>query len=231
MGMQAKRIEVWYGEPSDRVYQGIPQPVEIRTCDECSRVRAYSWHPYAEVRKRIKCPCGHKRNTPHKQQMHFIDRLEALIDTIPLEDVVLWHAGGSTAVGRVPRSDRWLFYDLGSFPLGDETPTWVYLIAFPDWCGERFVKIGIGLNQRVRDHELRGGVVLQKVKVPRWQARIIERLVLRQYPRQRPKVPLPQYGDTECLVWEAAKTIRLPELVRMTAAVKPESAQLASDRM
>ncbi|MEV6007342.1 hypothetical protein AB0M29_11090 [Streptomyces sp. NPDC051976] len=163
--------------------------------------------------------------------MHFIDRLEALNETIPLKDVVLWHAGGHIAVGRVPRTDRWAFYKLGSFPLGDETPTWVYLIAFPDWCGERFVKIGIGLDQRVRDHETHGGVVLQKVKVPRWQARVIERLVLRQYPRQRPQVPLPQYGDTECLVWETAEKIQLPTLVRMTAAIKPESAQPAPERM
>ncbi|MET8206235.1 hypothetical protein ABZT51_09345 [Streptomyces sp. NPDC005373] len=229
--MQARRIDVWSGEPSDRPHQGMPQPVEIRTCDECGRVRAYSWHSYAEVRNRIKCPCGHKRNTPQKQQMRFTDRLEALNEAIPLEDVVLWHAGGHIAVGRVPRTDRWMFYKLGSFLLGDETPTWVYLIAFPDWCGERFVKIGIGLDQRVRHHETQGGVVLQKVKVPRWQARVIERLVLKQQPRQRPRVPLPQYGDTECLVWEAAEKIQLPALVRMTAAIKPESAQPAPERM
>ncbi|MER6532136.1 hypothetical protein [Streptomyces sp. NPDC001508] len=231
MGMQARRIEVWSGKPSERPYQGMPEPVEIRTCDECGRVRAYSWHSYAEVRNRIKCPCGHKRNTPHKQQMHFIDRLEALIETIPLKDVVLWHTGGHIAVGRMPRTDRWIFYNLGSFPLGDETPTWVYLIAFPDWCGERFVKVGIGLDQRVRDHETHGGVVLQKVKVPRWQARVMERLVLRQYPRQRPQVPLPQYGDTECLVWEAAEKIQLQALVRLTAGIKPASPQPTSDGM
>ncbi|OEJ22990.1 hypothetical protein AR457_37950 [Streptomyces agglomeratus] len=163
--------------------------------------------------------------------MLFIDRLEALLPTIPLKDTVLWHMGGYGAVGRVPRTDRWTHYRLGSFPLGDETPTWVYLIAFPDWYGERFVKIGIGLDERVRDHETRGGVVLQKVKVPRWQARVIERLVLRQYPRQRPHVPLPQYGDTECLVWEAAERIQLPALVRITAGIKPDRAQLSPRRV
>ncbi|MFF9808289.1 hypothetical protein ACF1G5_24765 [Streptomyces coeruleorubidus] len=223
MGMQARRIDVWLGDPSDGVPQGMPTPFEIRTCGECSRVRAWVWHSYAEVRKRIKCPCGHKRNTPQKQQMLFNDRLEVLLPTIPLKDMVLMNQGYS-AVGRVPRTDRWHFYSLGSFPLGDETPTWVYLIAFPDWNGERFVKIGIGLDQRVRDHETRGGLVLQKVQVPRWQARVIERLVLRQYPRQRPRVPLPQFGDTECLVWEAAEKIQLTALVRMTAGIKSDTA-------
>ncbi|MFF4402476.1 hypothetical protein [Streptomyces sp. NPDC001480] len=171
--------------------------------------------------------------------MLFIDRLEPLLPAVPLEEVVLWHLpmGSSGAqlgdnygtVGRAPGSDRWKYHSLGSFPLGDETPTWVYLIAFPDWHGERFVKIGIGLNQRVRTHQNRGGIVLQKVKVPRWQARVVERLVLQQYPRQSPHVPLPQGGDTECLVWEAGSKIQLSALARMTSGFKHESAQVFPD--
>ncbi|MGA6158827.1 hypothetical protein ACPEIC_36390 [Stenotrophomonas sp. NPDC087984] len=233
MAMQVMRIGVRFGKPRGGVHQGDPELVEIRTCNECGRVRAFAWHSYAEIRNRIRCPCGHKRNTLQKQQMLFIDRLEALLPAIPLKDAVLWHlpmgSYGSEitdsygAVGRVPRTYQWVYYDMGRFPLGDDTPTWVYLIAFPNWHGERFVKVGIGLDQRLRDHEAQGGVVLQKVKVPRWQARVIERLVLRQHLRQRPSVPLPQYGDTECLAWEAAAKIKLSALASMTAGARPES--------
>lgn len=230
VSMEFRRVEVWFGAQGETWQHSRLTPVDVGTCDECGRVRVFQWHRYAEVRNRTRCPCGHKRNTVQKQQMLFIDRLEALTPTIPLEDVIFWHAGGHSAIGRMPGTDRWKGYKLGNFALGDETPTWVYLIAFPDWCGERFVKIGIGLDRRIQDHTDQGGVVLQKVKVPRWQARIIERLVLREHPRQRPKVPLPQFGDTECLVWAAADRIRLQALVTMTAGLKPSHQEAAPRR-
>ncbi|MGW3246531.1 hypothetical protein [Streptomyces sp. NPDC001070] len=151
-----------------------------------------------------------------KRQMLAIDQLEVLKGISPLEDPVLWHEpsdGQYLAIGFSPAEGIYLHHNFGRLPLGDESPTWVYLIDF-HWHGERFVKIGIGLDQRIRDHELQGGQVLQKVQLPRWQARAIERAVLDAYPRHRPLVPLPQHGDTECLVPSVASQINLRSLAK-----------------
>ena len=72
-----------------------------------------------------------------------------------------------------------------------------------------YVALGIGLEPRLRSHYARGGQLLQKVIVPRRMARAIERAVLAGHERYRPAIPLPQSGDTECLVWQSATRINL----------------------
>ena len=158
-----------------------------------------------------------------KRNMLIIDRLEPLAasmyrSAILFADMTPIGYGGiyieDDSQGHIP-------FNLGRLPLGEESPTYVYLVAFSDWHGERFIKVGIGLAQRVRNHELQGGKVLQKVLLPRWQAALIERAILREYPKYRPQISLPQQGDTECLDWDAAAQIKLARYVKLWSEVPP----------
>ncbi|WP_127938229.1 hypothetical protein [Nonomuraea polychroma] len=148
-----------------------------------------------------------------------IDKIEPILLEMDYINPVMQAARGApslpyTAAGIDPDSGKWVFIDFGKLPLGNDSPTFLYLIAFPDWHGEQFVKVGIGIFDRVRAHELRGGEVLQKIEVPRWQALIAEKMILNDWPRYRPRVPLPQHGDTECLPWEVANNLAITDYIR-----------------
>jgi hypothetical protein len=155
-----------------------------------------------------------------KKEMFFIDKLEPLLARLPYVDAVLDAQRGAEdapyyACGIDPQRGEWIFINLGRLPLGDESPTFIYLIDFPDWHGEAFVKVGIGLAARLRDHERHGGLVLQAIEVPRWQAYAIEQRILEEYPNFRPAMQLPQHGDTECLVREVASQLQLSQYVNL----------------
>ncbi|MER7500896.1 hypothetical protein AB0L05_02080 [Nonomuraea pusilla] len=161
--------------------------------------------------------------TFQKREMMLIDRLEPFLAELDYSDVVLIAARGSKtlpyyAVGYDGELDRWTFVSLGRLPLGNETPTFLYLICFPDWHGERFAKVGIGLINRIREHERHGGEVLHMIELPRWHARIAETMILADRPVYRPRTPLPQNGDTECMPWDFGLKLKLDRYLKQAVA-------------
>jgi hypothetical protein len=202
-----------YDDPYERIwraYVSTPWGGD-KTCAVCERRRVYP--PNYKALHDI-CPCQNKSMTPNKRAMLFIDQLETVKQETGLKDPVLFaikQRSGYGGVGVDPSSERrtLVTFNLGNLPLGDLSPTYVYLLEFPDWHGERFVKVGIGLEPRLRSHYAQGGQLLQKVAVPRRLALAIERAILTRHKRYRPATPLPQSGDTECLVWQSASQINL----------------------
>jgi hypothetical protein len=194
-------------------------PMIIGTCEACGRRRMYNT---AIVGPPAKCFCTHKVMSAQKKEMLLIDKIEPLLADMKYSDPILDAKRGAKnlpyyASGIDPDLGERVFINLGRLPLGDESPTYLYLIDFQDWHGESFVKVGIGLTARLRAHERRGGTVLQAIEIPRWQAYAIERRILKEWPRFRPRTPLPQYGDTECLRREVGEQLRLSHYVRIFA--------------
>lgn len=201
-------------------------PVVIGTCEVCGRRRMYNT---AIVGPPAKCYCTHRIMSVQKKEMLLIDKIQPIIDGMRYADPVLAARRGAKnlpyyASGIDPDVGERVFINLGQLPLGDDSPTYLYLIDFPDWRGEAFVKVGIGLAQRLRDHERHGGVVLQAIEIPRWQAYAIEQRILQEWPRFHPRTPLPQHGETECLLREVSGQLRLSRYVRIVADRKGRSA-------
>ncbi|MFI7131287.1 hypothetical protein ACIBQ1_36770 [Nonomuraea sp. NPDC050153] len=192
-------------------------PMIIGLCRICGRRRMYNT---AIAGPPARCSCTQEEASEKKKEMLFIDKLEPLLATLPYIDPVLDAQRGAKylpyyACGIDAQHGERVFINLGRLPLGDESPTYIYLIDFPDWHGEAFIKVGIGLAERLRAHERYGGVVLQAIEVPRWQAYAIERRILAEWPSFYPATPLPQNGDTECLVRAIASQIQLSRYVSL----------------
>jgi hypothetical protein len=206
--LQEERVEV-------RRDFGDLYPMIIGLCKLCGRRRMYNT---AIAGPPAHCPCTLEETNKKRKEMLFIDKLEPILATLPYIDPILDAQRGAEylpyyACGIDHQHGERVFINLGRLPLGDESPTYIYLIDFPDWHGEAFVKVGIGLFARLRDHERHGGVVLQAIEVPRWQAYAIEKMVLADWPSFYPTTPLPQRGDTECLVHATASQIELSRYV------------------
>lgn len=196
-----------------------PYPMIIGVCDLCGRRRMYNT---AIVGPPAHCVCQDEADSFEKKEMLLVDRLEPYLAELDYRNPVMVASRYSRelpyyAAGLEMSRDVWVFINLGRLPLGNETPTFLYLIAFPDWHGEKFMKVGIGLIGRLRAHERHGGQVLEAIELPRWQARIAEAMILSDCPSFRPRVPLPQHGSTECMLWDFGKTLRLSRYVKRSA--------------
>ncbi|WP_344856141.1 hypothetical protein [Planomonospora alba] len=157
-----------------------------------------------------------------KKEMLLIDKIEPILQELDYENPVMEAARYNnrlpyTGAGIDPELGYWVFINFGRLPLNNDSPSYLYLIEFPDWHGERFIKVGIGLANRIRDHERHGGRLLQSIEAPRWQVRIAEKIILEEWPRFRPTVPLPQSGDTECLIWDVRSKIKLRSYIKSVA--------------